>query len=208
LEPGARYRIPAQDWTAEEEILKSRFIAHLAHAPDVESARAFIARIKGLYPDATHHCWAYRVGPPGSTALIGLSDDGEPHGTAGRPMLNVILHSEVGDLAAVVVRYYGGTKLGTGGLTRAYSGAVALALQTLPTLEKVQRVRLTLVVDYGVVTLLRRLLSGFDHLLDAEEFGADVTLRLRLPYSELERFRTAIDDLTHGQALLELDGPA
>ncbi|NLG62975.1 MAG: hypothetical protein GX539_12100, partial [Candidatus Cloacimonetes bacterium] len=100
-------------------VQRSRFIATLAHAPDVESARAFIEEVRAEFPDATHNCWAFVAGPPGSTSHVGFSDAGEPHGTAGRPMLDVLLHSGIGEVAAVVTRYFGGVKLGKGGLVRA-----------------------------------------------------------------------------------------
>ena len=88
-----RYSIPAQSHRIEEEILRSRFITTVAYTPTVEAARTFIAAVSAEFADANHNCWAYVVGPPGSTGQNGMSDDGEPHGTAGRPMLTVLLHS-------------------------------------------------------------------------------------------------------------------
>ena len=82
-------------------ILRSRFTTTLAPARDADEALAFVERMRGEFPDATHHCWAFVAGPPGSTTCIGMSDDGEPHGTAGRPMLNALLHGGVGDIVAV-----------------------------------------------------------------------------------------------------------
>jgi hypothetical protein len=111
----APYRVPAGEHRARDEISRSRFVTTLAPAPSLAEAHAFVARVRAEFPDATHNCWAFVVGPPGSTGRVGLSDAGEPHGTAGRPMLTALLHSGVGDVAAVVTRYYGGTKLGTGG---------------------------------------------------------------------------------------------
>ena len=128
----ARYPIPARTHRVEEEIQRSRFITTLAHTPTLDEARAFVQQMKAEFGDASHNCWAYVVGPPGSSAQIGMSDDGEPHGTAGKPMLTVLLHADVGDVTAVVTRYFGGTKLGKGGLVRAYSGGVQQALATLP----------------------------------------------------------------------------
>ena len=107
-----RYPIPASLHRVEQEIERSRFITTVAPAPTVEEAKAFIARIREEFPDANHNCWAYVVGPPGSTGMAGMSDDGEPHGTAGRPMLTALLHGNVGDVAVVVTRYFGGTLLG------------------------------------------------------------------------------------------------
>jgi len=126
-----RYHIPAGAVRVEEEIKRSRFITSLAPAPTVEAARALIAAVSAEFADANHNCWAYVVGPPGSTGQIGMSDDGEPHGTAGRPMLNVLLHSGIGDIVAVVTRYFGGTLLGI--LQRA---CIAIAEQGHPCLAR------------------------------------------------------------------------
>lgn len=198
-----RYPIPAARHRVEEEILRSRFITTIGPAASVEEARALITGVQAEFPDATHTCWAYVVGPPGSSAQNGLSDDGEPHGTAGRPMLTVLLHSGVGDVVATVTRYYGGTLLGTGGLVRAYSGGVQAALLELPRAEKRARVELLLVLDYSALSGVRRLLPQFEADVVDEEFAADVTLRLRLPAEQTEPFAAAVVDLTHGQALIE-----
>ena len=109
---------------------------------DEEGAAALVARLREEFPDANHHCWAFVVGPPGSTARVGSSDAGEPSGTAGRPMLEALVHGPVGDAAAVVVRWFGGVKLGTGGLARAYSGAVRDALEVLTERERSCRLEL------------------------------------------------------------------
>jgi uncharacterized YigZ family protein len=146
---------------------------------------------------------AYVVGPPGSTAQIGMSDAGEPHGTAGRPMLTVLLHSGIGDICAVVTRYFGGILLGKGGLVRAYSGGVQLALQSLPTTEKVELTRLTVVVDYSAVTPFKRLLPDFEAEVLAEEYASDITYRLRLPAEHRLQLEAALIELTQGQVLIE-----
>ena len=134
----------------EEIVRRSRFIVSLAHTPTPEAAKSFIERIKQEFPDATHNCWAYAAGAPGQTSKVGYSDDGEPHGTAGRPMLTMLLHGGVGELSAVVTRYFGGIKLGTGGLVRAYQGMVKLGLETLPTREPMIPARVEVVLDYGL----------------------------------------------------------
>lgn len=198
-----RYAIPAQQHRVEEEILRSRFITTLGHTPTVEAAREFVAAISAEFADASHSCWAYVVGPPGSSGQIGMSDAGEPHGTAGRPMLTVLLHSGVGDVCAVVTRYFGGMLLGKGGLVKAYSGGVQLALASLPLVERVPKAELLLVVDFATVTTLRRLLPSFECTVLDEEFAVDVTYRLSLPVEQAERFSAAVQNLTNGQALLE-----
>lgn len=132
---------------AKKSSAAAGFIVSLAHTPTPEAAKAFIERIKQEFPDATHNCWAYAAGAPGQTSKVGYSDDGEPHGTAGRPMLTMLLHGGVGELSAVVTRYFGGIKLGTGGLVRAYQGMVKLGLETLPTREHMIPARVEVVLD-------------------------------------------------------------
>lgn len=134
LAPGEIHRV-------EDVIRRSRFIATFARASSTEEARDFLERIRAEHAQATHNCWAYVAGEPGSTAQVGASDDGEPKGTAGRPMLTALLHSGVGEVAVVVTRYFGGILLGTGGLVRAYQGSVKLGLETLPTVRKEEGVR-------------------------------------------------------------------
>ncbi len=198
MSDGGRFSIPARVHRVEETIQRSRFITTAAHAPDADAAHAFVQRIREEFPDATHNCWAFVAGPPGSTSHIGMSDDGEPHGTAGRPMLTALLHSGVGEVVAVCTRYYGGVKLGTGGLSRAYSGGVKLGLESLPTEEKVERVPVLITVSYPDVDGLQRLLESMDVIVDADEYGADVRYRCLVPDSSLEELRVAVADLTRG----------
>ncbi|QDE89757.1 YigZ family protein [Myxococcus xanthus] len=198
-----RYPIPAGLHRVEQDIQKSRFITTAAHAPTVEEAKAFIARVREEFADATHNCWAFVVGPPGSTAQVGMSDDGEPHGTAGRPMLTALLHGGVGDVAMVVTRYFGGTLLGKGGLVRAYTAGVQQALESLPITERVRKTRLAVEVEYTHVDGLRRLLPSYEVQVLAEEYSATVGYRLELPVTQVEALRTALNDLTLGQVLVE-----
>lgn len=187
-----------------EEILRSTFITCLAPAPTVAEARAFMARKRAEFGDATHNCWAYLVGAPGSTGQVGMSDDGEPHGTAGRPMLNVLNHSKVGDIACVITRYYGGTKLGKGGLVRAYSGGVKLALKSLPLCEKIDYQQLCLVLPYSFITVARKILSRLEVVIVTEDYASDVTYRLDVPCDVLDDFILEIDNITAGESLWDL----
>jgi len=195
--------MPARVHRTEETIQRSRFITTLAHAPDADAAHAFVAHIRDEFPDATHNCWAFVAGPPGSTTHIGMSDDGEPHGTAGRPMLTALLHSGVGEVVAVVTRYYGGVKLGTGGLSRAYSGGVVQALEGLPTEEKVERVALDVTVGYAEVDALQRLVRDAELPVLDEEFGSEVRYRLGVPVEEVDSLRRQVADLTRGSGRVE-----
>ena len=188
----------------EENIRRSRFIVSLAHTPGTEAARAFVDRIKAEFPDATHNCWAFAAGAPGATAQVGYSDDGEPHGTAGRPMLTVLLHGGVGEICAVVTRYFGGVKLGTGGLVRAYQGMVQLGLDSLPTTLFQVPARLEVVLDYSRITLFQRLLPEFAAQVEQEDFAADATFRLILPENTVETFSARLTDLTEGTVLIHI----
>lgn len=183
----------------EESIQRSRFVTTAAHAPDPEAAHAFIQSVRDEFPDATHNCWAFVAGPPGSTTRIGMSDDGEPHGTAGKPMLTTLLHGDVGEIVVVCTRYYGGVKLGTGGLSRAYSGGVKLVLATLPRSERVDRVRVEVSVGYPDVDALQRLMAEMEVVLEAEEYGEAVCYVCAVPEGALGRFRGAVADLTRGR---------
>ena len=199
-----RYPIPAAEHSFEQEIKHSRFIATVVYAPTLAEARAQIAAIAARYPDATHNCWAFHVGV-GPQAEIGASDDGEPGGTAGRPMLLVLQGSGLGDVAAVVTRYYGGVKLGSGGLVRAYGGTLQKALNALPTCEQVVRRAGVLTLDYALYEQARRLLAQFDALVEAEDFAASVTLQVALPQDQWDACAAAIRELSNGAAAL-LDG--
>ena len=197
-----RYRVPAALHRVEQQISRSRFITTIGPSSTVEEATDFIRHVGAEFPDATHNCWAYVIGAPGDTARIGMSDDGEPHGTAGRPMLNALLHGGVGDVVAVVTRYYGGTKLGTGGLVRAYGGGVQQALATLPRGEHIEYAFVRLVADYARIAALQQLFPAFEADVLDQAFEADVRFDLRLPAPNLAPFRTAVADATRGQAVL------
>lgn len=196
------YPIPAATHRVEEEYSRSRFITTVGYAPTVEDARTFIAAVSSEFSNATHNCWAYVVGPPGSSAWNGMSDDGEPHGTAGRPMLTVLLHAGIGDIVAVVTRYFGGTLLGKGGLVKAYSGGVQLALQTLPTEMRVPKCTITVLVEYSAVTPIKRILADFTAEVCSEEYAQDVTFVIELPEANRDALASALTEITNGQALI------
>jgi uncharacterized YigZ family protein len=194
-----RYRIPARIHRVEDSVRRSRFVTTLAHAPDAEAAHAFVARVRQEHPDATHHCWAFVAGPPGTTRSVGMSDAGEPAGTAGRPMLTVLLHADVGEVVAVSSRWFGGTKLGTGGLARAYADGVKHALQDLPTEEKVRRVPVEVVVGYAAVDAVQRLLEALDAVTEEESYGGDVRYRVALPESCVGELEEGVARITAGE---------
>lgn len=156
----AEYLIPKSAVVFEEEIKKSRFITYLQHTEGLEQAKAFWAEIKSQHPNARHHCWAAVAGKPTDSQQLGFSDDGEPAGTAGKPMLSALLGSQVGEISAVVVRYYGGILLGTGGLVRAYGNGVQQALKLLETERKVERQLFQVHCDYAQLNWIQFCVSN------------------------------------------------
>ncbi|MCP3903935.1 MAG: YigZ family protein [Planctomycetes bacterium] len=195
-----RYAIPAGEHEHEIAVQRSRFRAAIAPAASVEDARAFVRSIRDRYPDATHHCWAYLVGAPGATDRVGMSDDGEPHGTAGRPMLKVLSHAPIGDVVVVVTRWYGGTKLGTGGLARAYGEAVQQVLAVAPRAERIEWQELDVELDYAAVEPLRRMLPAHEAEIIDESWTERAAMRLRLPLERVEAFRAQVIEMSNGTA--------
>ena len=204
---GARYLVPGARHRAEQTIDRSRFICTVERVSSAADAQDFLREMNAEFADATHNCWAYLIGAPGSTDRIGMSDAGEPHGTAGRPMLTVLQHSGVGDIAAIVTRYYGGTNLGTGGLVKAYGGAVQLALATMPRVERIDYTELTVAVGYESISAVQQLLPRFGSSSLSEEYGERATFRLRVPVANVEAMRAALLDATSGRAEMALGEP-
>lgn len=199
-----RYPIPSEGARTELRVSNSRFIATAAYTPSVDEAKAFIARMRSEFADATHNVFAYVVGY-GATTTLGMSDDGEPGGTAGRPALAVLRGSGLGDITVVVTRYFGGTLLGTGGLVRAYGDAVRAVLEVLPRAEKIERRAVLVSVPYAQYEVIKRLVGGHAGTIEDEEFGIQVTLTLHFAVDDLPDFAVALQDLTAGQAeLVEL----
>lgn len=198
MPPGHRYPILAGEVRVEQTIDRSRFLATVSPVETVSEAQGLVEGLRGEFPEATHHCWAYLVGPPGSTAQVGMSDDGEPHGTAGRPMLDVLQHCGLGDVAAVVTRWYGGTKLGKGGLVRAYGGTVGLALGDAETSQRTRWTALTLRMTYAQVSAVQHRYPAHEVEVLDETFAADVTHHVRLPEDCRAAFEASIMDATAG----------
>ncbi|WP_054181035.1 IMPACT family protein [Trabulsiella odontotermitis] len=190
--------IPAAPVTVVEEIKKSRFITLLAHTEGVEAAKAFVESVRAEHPEARHHCVAWVAGAPDDSQQLGFSDDGEPAGTAGKPMLAQLMGSGVGEITAVVVRYYGGILLGTGGLVKAYGGGVSQALHQLTTLRKTPLTEYTLQCEYGQLAGVETLLGQFSGKVVSSDFQASVRLRVALPQSELVAFTAKLADFSRG----------
>lgn len=204
----SRYPVPAafpdRPHEAELVIRRSRFLAHCARTAGHAEARAFVERIRAAHADATHNCWAYVAGPPEQTAEIGFSDDGEPHGTAGRPMLQLLLHCGLGEICVVVTRWFGGVKLGTGGLVRAYQDSVRAVLADLPHEERVPRCRLRVRVEFAHLDRLHRLLPEVEARLLDESYDGAACLTISLPDARQAEFAALLASRTDGRAVCEL----
>ncbi|MER7047503.1 MULTISPECIES: YigZ family protein [Streptomyces] len=201
-----QYRTVAHEGVHETEISRSRFICALAPAATEEEAQAFVARIRKEHPTATHNCFAYVIGADASVQKA--SDDGEPGGTAGVPMLQMLMRREIRYAVAVVTRYYGGVKLGAGGLIRAYGGVVGEALDELGTLTR-QRFRIAVVtVDIQRAGRLENDLRATGRTVREVRYAERVTIEIGLPDAEVDAFRRWLANATAGTAGFELGGEA
>lgn len=194
--------IPKADAIFEEEIKKSRFITYLRHTEGMEQAKAFWQELKMQHPHARHWCWATVAGTPNDSQQYGFSDDGEPSGTAGKPMLNYLLGSGLGEITAVVVRYYGGIQLGTGGLVKAYGNGVQQALLQLERIRKVLRKNYRLQCEYEQFNTISHMISEKDILILEQHFGEKVDLLLAFNPIEFEPFADEITQRFSGKLTL------
>lgn len=195
--------IPAEETRAEIEVLKSRFIATAAPVFTVDEAKAFIQKVRVEFADASHNVPAFIVGH-GGTVTKHCSDDGEPSGTAGRPMLAVLQGSGLGDIAVVVTRYWGGTKLGTGGLVRAYSDSVREVLEAITRAEKVATHTVMLAIPYTHLERVRLLVAEYNGRVDEEVFAADITLVIQFVVDQFDPFQEALNTMSHGTLTAEI----
>ncbi len=192
------YLIPAETYRSEIIVVNSRFITTVAYVESPEEVRQFLARIREEMPDASHHVYAFRVGH-GNSVTEGMSDDGEPSGTAGPPVLAVLRGTDLGDTVVVVTRYFGGTKLGTGGLVRAYSEAARTALNTLKTVEKIEQQTVGIEAPYPLYEQIRRLIEQHQGAVDDEGFAADVTIIATFPVTRIAAFTADLSELSAGR---------
>ncbi|MFJ6461495.1 YigZ family protein [Streptomyces sp. NPDC091387] len=199
-----QYRTVARAGVHETEVNRSRFICALAPAATEQEAQEFVARVRREHPTASHNCFAYVIGADASVQKA--SDDGEPGGTAGVPMLQMLTRREMRYVVAVVTRYFGGVKLGAGGLIRAYGGAVGEALDALGTLTR-QRFRLaTVTVDHQRAGRLENELRATGRTVREVRYAEAVTIEIGLPDADVAEFRRWLAGATAGEAELELGG--
>lgn len=193
------YPIPGRETRLETRVSNSRFLAILAEARTADEAHAFVRALKAELADASAHAYAFRAGYGGSVTE-GVSDGGEPSGTAGKPMLAVLRGEDLGDVVAVVVRWFGGTKLGTGGLVRAFSGALKDALAVLPRAQRIPRCSGAVAIPYPLYERLKLLVAAHEGAITHEDFAAAITLGLILPQARCAAFDTALATLSGGGA--------
>ncbi|KAB2824936.1 YigZ family protein [Aliivibrio finisterrensis] len=186
------YQVPKAMAVFEEEIKKSVFITYLARTASIDEAKAFVAEIKAKHADARHNCWGFVAGRPEDSMKWGFSDDGEPSGTAGKPILAQLSGSGIGEITAVVTRYSGGIKLGTGGLVKAYGGGVQQALKLIETEEKRITETLVLHCDYNLVSLVETLLLQFEGQQVMADYSNKVIMTVELEKRIIREFKTAV----------------
>ena len=195
--------IPKSEAIFEEEIKKIRFITYIRHTEGMEQSKAFLTEMKALHSSARHWCWATVAGTPNDSQQYGFSDDGEPSGTAGKPMLNYLLGSGLGEITAVVVRYYGGIQLGTGGLVKAYGNGVQQALLSLDTVRKVLRENYRLQCEYEQFNTLSHLLQDWDIEILDQQFCEKIELHWAINPVQVEQIQATLTQRFAGRLALE-----
>ena len=196
-----KYKILYKEGEAEISEKKSRFIAHIAPAQTEEEAQAFIEKIKKQYWDARHNCWAYSIGE--KQPALRCSDDGEPSGTAGKPILEVISGSGIHNIVVVVTRYFGGTLLGTGGLVRAYTDATRAGIENSDIVEKIPGRRVDIAMDYTDLGKLQYLLAQNEVLTEDTEYTDKVIIHALFPESDKEMLKKKITEATSGRVMTQ-----
>ena len=195
----ASYQIPLSTVSSEQTIKQSRFICYLGHGDSVDRITDELNRIRTLHPKASHVCWAYIAGSPQTTEK-GLSDDGEPRGTAGRPLLSVLENCGYGEIWTAVVRYYGGVKLGKGGLVRAYSSVLQEALAAIATTLKQTLLHCRLDLDYNLLPVIERLCLESGVEIIKREFADRCSAELLVPETIVDDFHQTVDRISSGSA--------
>lgn len=189
------YPVPAEQAVAEIMIKKSRFIAYARHIVSRETGMVWLAEIKAEYPDARHHCWAYLIGHPSCATNAGMGDDGEPSGTAGKPILNVLNHKGIGDIMIIVVRYFGGIKLGAGGLTRAYGQAAQAVMDVLPTEQQVLMDGIDIECDFSLEQQIRHWTGLVDGVVSEVNYAQKVQMQLLTPQDKTQAFIKQLESI-------------
>src|SRR5690606_46843 len=198
------YTVLAADVEAVIVEKNSDFLTFLHPVSCRADALTLIDSYRQKYPDANHVCWAYVIGNTRQPVTQAFSDAGEPSGTAGKPMLHVLTEREVGNALAVVVRYFGGIKLGAGGLVRAYSSAVSTAVNSATLVSVTPRIDVEVIIDFAREAKIRHIAAQHDGEIVSVSYTAKVTILLRLPHADLEQFTQQVTNETVGTALINL----
>ena len=193
-----KHLVPAEEASVEIRVSNSRFIATIAPAFTVQEARDLIIKLKERFSDASHNVPAFVIGHDAAVTSH-CSDDGEPSGTAGKPALAVLQGSGLGDAVVVVTRYFGGTKLGKGGLVRAYGDAVREVLDIVPLAEKAATHTVRFAVPYNLLERAYLLIEEYRGELQDREFAADVTLTAMFRMDDYEALSAAVEEMSHGR---------
>ena len=188
------YRVPFQDAESEFTEKRSRFLSHLFQVESEAEARRRIEEMKKKYYDARHNCWCYLIGD----SVVRYSDDGEPQGTAGQPMLNVFQRENVTDVVCVVTRYFGGVLLGAGGLTRAYSKSARDALCAAGVSEMGLWAAVSVPCSYGLFERVKGEIAALGGIIDNTEYGADIRLDVSLPGENTNALAERLTELSAG----------
>lgn len=199
------YLIPSETLQIEEEIKRSRFISFLFHCNSLQKLKLVLTDIKRVHPGASHYCYAFIAGKPNDSGAMGSSDDGEPAGSAGRPMLAVLQGANIGEIGAVVVRYYGGTKLGVGGLVRAYSSGLRQGLGQLPTQLKQLRYPARLRCDYTQLRDVEHLLQQLDAVIIEKQFAEAVDIQFAIGKQQRSLLVESLATLSQGSLRPEFE---
>ena len=189
----------------ESEVSRSRFLTRLERVESEQAAREVIASVRGQHPRARHHCSAFVLGPGQQTRRS--NDDGEPSGTAGAPMLDVLVAAELSDVVAVVTRYFGGVLLGAGGLTRAYRAAVAGAVAEAQRMRREFRVEMSVRASYELAPQLESEARRLGFHIGAAEYGEDVQLQLLVPEAQRDTAATMVRELSAGSSTFTFGDP-
>ena len=192
------YLVPKATTRIEYRVSNSRFYGTIGRADSVDEAKQFIQHVRSEMPDANHHVYAFIVGH-GASVTEGMSDDGEPSGTSGPPSLAVLRGSNIGDIVLVTTRYFGGTKLGTGGLVHAYGQTAREAVAALPTEEKIERGILGFDTPYHLYERVKLLLTDVSADILDEDFAADVSITFQIPVDNITDFQARLTELSAGQ---------
>ena len=197
------YSVPLTEIRREHVVVNSKFIATLAPVFSIDEARAFMARIRKEFADASHNVPVYIIGG-GNTVTEYFSDDGEPAGTSGKPALAVLRGSGLGDAALVITRYFGGTLLGTGGLVKAYTESAQLVVNTVGRGQRVPVHLVLLAIPYNLLERIRLLSTRHRAEILGEDFAGDITLTIQIPVSDFDAFQLGLRELSAGKLQAEV----